>query len=177
MSRTFAFLRGLNVGGHRLAKPTLVAVFESLGLEEVDTFLASGNVIFTAGRSVGEEEVELALGDALGYPVPALLRSVEEVKALSEARPLPADLVESSKGKLQVVLVREPPSAATREDLLATTPEDDHLIFGEREVFWLPSGGVMESDLDFPALERALGVTTMRTKNTIERVAARFLTG
>jgi hypothetical protein len=48
MSEYAAFLRGMNVGGHRVSNVELGARFEELGFSEVSTFRASGNVIFAA---------------------------------------------------------------------------------------------------------------------------------
>ena len=48
------------------------------------------------------------------------------------------------------------------------------MAFGKRELFWLPSGGTLESALDRQALDKLLGPTTMRTKGTVEQLAAKF---
>ena len=42
-----------------------------------------------------------------------------------------------------------------------------------RELYWLPRGGISESDLDLKALDAALGPTTIRTKGTIDQIAAK----
>ena len=51
MPRTFAFLRAINVGGHTVTMARLTGLFEELGLERVETFLASGNVVFDGAKS------------------------------------------------------------------------------------------------------------------------------
>ena len=48
MPRLIAFLRAINVGGHNVTMEKLRKQFEALGCEEVETFIASGNVIFTS---------------------------------------------------------------------------------------------------------------------------------
>ncbi len=73
--------------------------------------------------------------------------------------------------------MRDPPAEPTREDVLAMAPAGEHLLFTTSELFWLPSAGVLDSDLDLTAVERALGVVTGRTKNTVERIQARYLAG
>ena len=55
--------------------------------------------------------------------------------------------------------------------------EHDLLAFGERELYWLPSGGILETALDIPAIESAVGPTTRRTKGTIEQMAAKHFGG
>ena len=46
MSKYIAFLRAINVGGHTVKMDVLRQLFESLGFANVETFIASGNVIF-----------------------------------------------------------------------------------------------------------------------------------
>ena len=78
MPRYAGLLRGLNVGGHRVRMDRLRGLFEDLGLEEVTTVLASGNVVFTT-RSADldgvEQVIERRLADQLGYEVATFLRT------------------------------------------------------------------------------------------------------
>ena len=60
---------------------------------------------------------------------------------------------------------------------LAVATDTDRLAFGERELYWLPSGGTRDSGLNFKAIEKLLGSTTMRTKGTVEQMAAKYLAG
>jgi uncharacterized protein (DUF1697 family) len=55
--------------------------------------------------------------------------------------------------------------------------DDDRLAVVGREWYWLPSGGVSQSSLDVPTVERLLGRGTTRTRNTVVRLHARFLSG
>jgi uncharacterized protein (DUF1697 family) len=128
-----AFLRGMNVGGHRLTNAELRSHFDAMGFSEVATFRASGNVVFAA------------------------------------------KLVDASKGKLRVALLIAAPSAKARGEVLALASDQDRLDVVGRELFWLPQGGVRDSPLDWKAIERLLGVSTMRTKNTLDQIAARHL--
>jgi uncharacterized protein (DUF1697 family) len=61
MPRFIAFLRAINVGGHNVTMEKLRREFESLGCQKVETFIASGNVIFTSASkkiSVLEQRIE-----------------------------------------------------------------------------------------------------------------------
>jgi uncharacterized protein (DUF1697 family) len=173
--RYVSFLRGMNVGGHRLTNVALCGHFESLGLSDVTAFLASGNVLFEAGRKahVGER-IETGLRKALGYDVPTLLRTADEVVAIAGRDVFDAGLIEV-RGKEQVLLLgREPAAAATRAVLDLAT-DDDRLEIHGREIHWLPRTGILDTTLDFKFIERTVGPTTTRTKNTIQRLAAKFL--
>jgi uncharacterized protein (DUF1697 family) len=176
MERYVAFLRGMNLGGRRIKNDELRAEFETLGFEDVATFRASGNVIFGAEEKSEKaltEEIERGLGEALGYEVPVFLRSCSEVVAIADQSPFAAKLVAASKGKLQVIMLSKKPSAAARKRVLALATDEDHLALAARELFWLPGGGTIESELDLKAIEKTLGKGTQRTMGTIEQIAAK----
>jgi uncharacterized protein (DUF1697 family) len=178
MSRYVAFLRGMNLGGRRIKNEELRRHFEAMGFEEVATFRASGNVIFAAPSREAEaklaERVEAELDERLGYDVPVFLRSIEEVAAIAKQRPFDAKRVEKSKGKLQVSLLKKKPSAEAKKKALLLATDDDLLAIEGRELYWLPSSGISESDLDLKALDRALDPGTMRTMGTIEQIASKY---
>jgi uncharacterized protein (DUF1697 family) len=177
MARNVAFLRGMNLGGRRIANEELGKAFEGLGLTDVATFRASGNVVFDAPDGVGEADlatkVEVGLAEELGYEVPVFLRSCEEVAAIAARKPFKAAEVEASKGKLQVAMLPDAPGKHARKEALALASAEDRLAVEGSELFWLPSGGISESDLDLKALESELGPWTMRTMGTIEQIAAK----
>jgi len=178
MSRYVAFLRGMNLGGRRIKNEELRRHFEAMGLEEVATFRASGNVIFsTSGREAEgklAQRVEAELDERLGYDVPVFLRSIDEVAAIVAQEPFDSKRIEKSKGKLQVSLLTKKPSAAAKKKVLALAGDEDLLALEGRELYWLPSGGLLESELDLKAIASLLGAETRRTMGTIEQIAAKF---
>jgi uncharacterized protein (DUF1697 family) len=180
MASYAAFLRGMNVGGHRVTNDELRAHFAALGFADVASFRASGNVVFTADRQAGRasaeelrERIEQGLAEALGYAVPTFVRAAAEVRAIAAAAPFAPERLQGSAGKLQVALLASPPSPQARAQALSLAGDRDGLVFGERELYWLPAGGVLDSALDMKTIERLLGSMTMRTKGTIEQLAAK----
>jgi uncharacterized protein (DUF1697 family) len=180
MDRYVAFLRGMNLGGRRIANADLGARFKALGCAEVATFRASGNVVFTVD---GEkpvaltERLEAGLGESLGYGVPVFLRSAAELLRIAAAEPFGAKAVEASAGKLQVVLLREAPAAAARRKARELSTDADRLEIEGRELYWLPCGPMSDSQLDLKAIGAILGLTTIRTKGTIDQIAAKHFAG
>jgi uncharacterized protein (DUF1697 family) len=174
-----AFLRGMNLGGRRITNDDLRAEFEVLGFADVACFRASGNVIFSAKGSETKltDQIEAGLGEALGYEVPVFLRSAAELRALAAHEAFDGAAVKASKGKLQVALLPRKPVAKARKAALAEATDEDRLAVEGRELYWLPSGGVSETDLDLKAVEAALGPWTMRTMGTIEQIVAKYFTG
>jgi uncharacterized protein (DUF1697 family) len=178
MSSYAAFLRGMNVGGHRLSNAELRAYFVAMGFAEVATFRASGNVVFAGERRSPDavaERIETELAERLGYAVPTFVRTAAEVRAIAAASPFAPERLRSSSGKLQVGLLAATPAKQTQTEALALAGEQDALAFDGREVYWLPSGGVLDSALDMAMLARLLGAMTLRTKGTIEQIAAKHL--
>ena len=180
----------MNIGGRRITNDDLRVHFEAIGLTEVGVFRASGNVVFAAGgggagagpaaqdaqaaQAALRARIERELGARLGYAVPVFMRTADEVRAIAAAEPLPAADLAASQGKLQVMLLQAAPDAAARQAALALAPDVDRLAFGARELYWLPSGGLLKSALDLKALAGLLGPTTIRTKGTMEQIARKF---
>jgi uncharacterized protein (DUF1697 family) len=176
VERYVAFLRGMNLGGRRIKNEELRERFEELGMGEVSCFRASGNVLFASEESDEEslrERLEAGLAKSLGYEVPVFLRNAAELKAVSAHEPFDPALVSASKGKLQIAFLSAAPETKNRKQALALSSDADRLAVKARELYWLPSGGISESDLDLKALESILGPWTMRTKGTVEQIADR----
>jgi uncharacterized protein (DUF1697 family) len=154
-------------------------MFEGLGFHDVNTFRTSGNVTFAADREPAAKlsgRIERALGSALGFEVTIFLRTGSEVQAIAEHQPFDRALL-ASRGKLQVALLGAKPSARLRKEALALATEEDRLAFGDRELYWLPKGGTRDAALSMKAIEDAVGPNTMRTKGTLEQLAAKYFAG
>lgn len=176
MDRYVAFLRGMNIGGRRIKNEELRRELGALGFDDVSCFRASGNVIFAADEddeAALTTRIEAGLGEALGYEVPVFLRAAAELRAIAAHQPFDPDLVEASAGKLQVSLLLKKPKAAARREVLAMASEEDRLAIEGRELYWLPSGGLLESSLDLKAIDALLDLSTRRTKGTIDQIAAK----
>jgi uncharacterized protein (DUF1697 family) len=173
-----AFLRAVNLGATRKASSAdLVECFEGVGFDEVATFRTSGNVVF-GGASGGarqlKKRIESALEKSLGFEVPVFIRTAAQVRSIASERPFPAKQVEASKGKLHVGLLERRPGAGATRKVEALAGEKDRLKVKGSELYWLPSGGTQRSDLDWKAIDRALGVSTLRTQGTIAQLAEKF---
>jgi len=179
VSRHVAFLRAINIGGRRASREQLTTCLERLGFENVATFRASGNLIFDADR---ESETALIarinhdLTQSLGYEVRAFLRTAPHVRAIAALDPFPPKIVRASGGRLQVALLAKPPAKRVRDDVLSMATDADRLAIHGRELYWLPSGGQMQTDLNLGAIDNLIGENTRRTKSMIEEIAAKFLT-
>lgn len=178
MSRYAAFLRAVNLGSvNKASKERLREVFEEAGLDDVTTFRTSGNVIFGAEREAAAKlgaRIERALEEGLGFAVPVYLRTEQEVCAIAADEPFDPKHVEASNGKLQVTFLSKKPAATAQKTVLALADDENRLAFGKRELFWLPSGNMSDSELDLKAIGRVLGPGTMRTMGTIRAIATKY---
>ena len=178
MPRYVAFLRAINVGGSHVVKmDALRAIFKDLGFKGVETFIASGNVIFeTRSKDVTglERRIEVALEMILGYEVATFIRTLDEIASIARAEPFPAATL-AKAGSFNVGLLKGPlPDASRRLLAKLTTDVDDFRAIGS-ELYWLCIGGQGGSKISNAVFERTLKVkATFRGMRTMEKLAAKY---
>jgi uncharacterized protein (DUF1697 family) len=115
MSHYLALLRGINVGGKNLIKMSeLKACLEKLGLEDVATYIQSGNVIFTApesGRAKLVSRIEGVLAKTFGYEASVVLRTQKQLEDVVAHAPEGFG-TEPAKYRYDVLFLKEPLTAA-----------------------------------------------------------------
>ena len=141
MSRYVALLRGINVGGRNLIRmPDLKACFEKRGYEDVATYIASGNVLFTAGgrRAQLVRDVEAMLARRFGYEATVVLRTDKQMRAIVEAAPTGFGSL-PDEYRYDVIFLKEPLRAAaaiggvpTKEGVDEARPGPGVLYFSRR---------------------------------------------
>ncbi len=178
MARAFAFLRAVNVGGRTIRMERLRAAFEAMGFDGVETFIASGNVVFDAGRVPAralERRIETGLHSAFGYEVDTFVRTSRELAEIVAREPFDPASVAAAHA-VYVLLLSTPLRAAARERLLAAQTATDEFRVFEREVHWLCRVPVVDSPLSGPQLGKLLdgATTTSRNVKTLRRLAAKY---
>lgn len=177
MPRRVALLRGINFRGHRVGMAELRRSFESLGFKNVETVLASGNVVFDAQHGDDaelEESIQRHLERTLGFTVTTLVRSVHELEAVVDSQPF--DLAHARpRSVVYVVFVRKDPSAALRRAVLGFSTAGNEVSVGRRVVYWLVDTPGTESNAFGAKLLKALGSeSTGRSLGTIRRIVERY---
>ncbi|HSE45918.1 MAG TPA: DUF1697 domain-containing protein [Gemmatimonadales bacterium] len=177
MLRYVAFLRAINVGGHTVTMDQLRRAFAALGLKEVETFIASGNVIFSSPardpRSL-ERKIERRLQADLGYEVKTFLRTTAEVCAIARYEPFPKAQIKSAYA-LNVGFLGDPLESAGMKVLHGFSTDIDDFHANGREMYWLCRKRQSESRFSGGRLEKALKLpSTWRNVNTIARLAAKY---
>ena len=172
-TRFVAFLRAINVGGHIVKMDYLRKLFESLGLEHVETFIASGNVIFESDSDPQtlENQIRLHLRRELGYDVPTFIRTVDEVAAIADYQPFSA-LELDVAAALNVSFLHHEPDAAAAQKLMSFVTDIDDFHIHQRQVYWMCRKKQSESTFSNAVLEKALGQSsTLRGISTVEKLA------
>jgi uncharacterized protein (DUF1697 family) len=172
--RLIAFLRAINVGGHTVTMERLRKEFEGMGFTGVETFIASGNVIFTsraANPAAVEKKIEARLRAALGYEVATFVRTAEEIAAVAGYQPFTAT---EDGATVYVGFVQRPLDAAAARAVMTFKTEIDDFRVKGREVYWLRKTRQSDSPFKYVSLEKKLKIrATFRGINTIARLAAK----
>lgn len=180
MPRTLAFLRAINVGGRTVRMEVLRRLFEELGLARVETFIASGNVVFES-RSSNEaalaKRIEQKLATGLGFDVDTFLRSDREVAEIALRRPFEAAEL-ARAGAFCVGFLAASPNATARAELSRLESVNDRFHVHGREVYWLCRTRQGESDFSNALFEKRCGVrATFRNMTTVAKLAAKYPPG
>jgi uncharacterized protein (DUF1697 family) len=178
MQRYVAFMRALNVGGHTVKMDHLRSLFEALGFTGVESFIASGNIVFQSPPTDAaglEERIEAHLKQALGYEVATFLRTPAEVAAAAAHKPFAAADPVPEGHTLQVVFLKTAPDAEVKEKVSALRTEYDDLHIHGRELYWWCRGRSSDTLIKPGRMEKALGMPgTSRNVTTVRKLAAKY---
>ena len=158
-----AFLRAVNVGGTgRLPMSDLREMCNELGLADVQTYIASGNLTFDSNESKAaiKTALEGKLRDYMGKDVGVSIRTASELRSILDKNPFP-DL--DPKFTVAIFLDRKPPVDALD---LATGRNDEDMRLGAREIYVYFGSGMGRSKLKIPAAKDG----TARNMNTIKKM-------
>jgi len=177
LSKYVAFLRAINVGGRTVRMEHLRREFESLGFSGVETFIASGNVIFQS-RSQNERQLEAKiekhLQKVLGYEVATFLRLPAELREIANQRPFRQADQNNAGHSLLVAFLSSPPSGEAAKNLMAFRSETDDFHLSDREVYWLCRTRISDSRFSGARLEKIVGMrATLRNMTTVRKLAGK----
>ena len=180
MNRYIAFLRAINVGGHTVKMDHLRALLGALELRNIETFIASGNVIFDSpfkdkDAQALERHIEQHLKQALGYEVATFLRTPAELAAVAAYAPFAAAELAAEGNSLYVAFTSATPAQEAQRKLLACKTDVDEFHVHGREAYWLCRIRSSDSTFSGARLEKTLGMpATMRNITTVRKLAAQY---
>jgi uncharacterized protein (DUF1697 family) len=177
MPRYIAFLRAINVGGHTVKMDDLKALFEELGFLKVETFIASGNVIFESPSKATktlEQKIEKHLQGNLGYTVATFIRTDSQVAEIASYKPFDKNKLASAKA-LNIAFLKDPLPDNSVKSLMTLKTEIDDFHVNGTEIYWLCKQKQSDSKFSNAVLERTLKTqATFRGANTLARLAAKY---
>ena len=177
MPKYVALLRAINVGGHMVKMDHLRSLFESLGFSNVETFIASGNVIFDSRtrNDVLERKISKHLKEALGYEVITFVRTIEEISEVAKYKPFPKAELTAEGNILYVGFLNAEPDRQAKATLISLANEVNDFHFQGRELYWLRRTKVGESEYAGQLFEKKLGQPmTFRNVTTVRKIAAKY---
>jgi uncharacterized protein (DUF1697 family) len=173
MAKHVAFLRAINVGGHIVKMDALRRHCEACGLSGVETFIASGNVIFDsrAAAAALETTLEKQLHATLGYEVATFVRSLPELQAVVKT----AASKRKGMRNIYVGFMKAPATAETQKAVQALGGKDERFAFSGREIYWMSDANMLESKFTYKALERITkSPATFRNITTVTKLAEKY---
>jgi uncharacterized protein (DUF1697 family) len=178
MPKYVAFLRAINVGGHTVKMDLLRRLFEDLEFANVETFIASGNVIFDSpskSPKALEKKVEKYLRERLGYEVATFIRSIAEVAAIAGYQPFPDTELQAEGNTLYIGFLADEPSDEARHKLLSLKTEADEFQVSGRQFYWLCRKKISESGITGSLIAKTLKMeATLRNSTTVRKIAAKY---
>jgi uncharacterized protein (DUF1697 family) len=174
MPRYVALLRAINVGGHTVKMDALRSHFEALRFARVESFIASGNILFdtsSTDTAALEARIEKKLRAALGYDVDTFVRTASELAAVAAHRPFEHDPVEDGH-TLQAIFMKSPVERVNRDRILTLRSDYDDFDVVGREIYWRTRGRSSDSKITPSMFSRACAMTgTSRNITTVRKLA------
>ncbi len=164
MTAYVALLRAVNVGGTgKLPMTELKAMCEAAGLDQVRTYIASGNVVFSSDKSEAavRAAIETPLEAYAGKRVGVLVRSAAEIAEILARNPFG-----EKPGNRVVALFVDEPLPADALDA-AKNVKDEEMRLGERAIYVFYGDGMADSRLIIPAAKAG----TARNMNPVAKLA------
>ncbi len=143
----FAFLKGVNVSGHRIIKMTeLKAMFEEMGFKNVRTFIQSGNVVFEspAKAEALKKKIETGLNKSLGYAVNVIIRSQAEMEKIIKDYPF-VKVKGHEDCKITVGYLDSEPAKSLVKELEAINTDTEMFSVKGNNVYHLVRGNFSDS--------------------------------
>jgi uncharacterized protein (DUF1697 family) len=172
----FAFLKGVNVSGHRIIKMIeLKAMFEDMGFKNVRTFIQSGNVIFEspAKAEALKKKIEVGLKKSFGYEVNVIIRSKDEMEKIIKDYPF-SKVKGHEECKITVGYLESEPAKSTIKELEAFNTDNEIFVVRGNNLYHLVRGNFSDSMFFKKNLvEKTLKIIcTARNWNTTNKILA-----
>ncbi len=171
MEKTIILLRGINVGGNRkLPMAELRDACRKAGIDDIETYIASGNLVFSAkSAAVAETVIEDIIAKHFGFPVEAIARSAKQWAVYAKGSPF-ADADE--RGNIvHLGLTKKAPADGLVARLEERAAHGETIVL-KGDAIWIDfKDGVRDTKLSPAFLDKVAGSTvTMRNWRTVRKL-------
>ena len=145
MQIVISLLRGVNIAGHNKIRMTdLSALYKKIGFKDAETYIQSGNVVFSNSGNLPETELTAKIEEAIlkefKYNIPVINRTPEELRAIISLNPFGKE-ENFNIEKLAVIFLYEKPSEEQVEKVkYINYPPDKFMIAGKEIYIYCPNG-------------------------------------
>ena len=163
MTTYIALLRAVNVGGTgKLPMADLKAMCLALGFTQVQTYIASGNVVFQSALSVAKVQaaLEAKLHTYAGKPVGVHIRTTAQIQAVRDGNPFP----KAAPNRVMAIFLDTPADKVMLAGV--SGQKDEHIALGLNELYVHYGEGMAQSKLKIPAAKTG----TARNMNTVYKL-------
>lgn len=168
MKKYIAFLRGINVGNIRIKMPDLKKAFHSMGFENAETFLQTGNVVFESEKSISEIKVTLekGLSETFHYQAFVLLYEFTALADIIKKYPFEKD----ENNHSYVIFVEG--EVILKELMAIADGIEEEIAEGNTVLYWkVPKGESLTTPFaKITAKAKYKSTTTVRNINTLEKM-------
>lgn len=168
MKKYIAFLRGINVGNIRIKMPDLQNAFHSMGFENAETFLQTGNVVFESEKSISEIKVTLekGLSETFHYQAFVLLYEFTALADIVKKYPFEKD----ENNHAYVIFVEG--EVILKELMAIADGIEEEIAEGNTVLYWkVPKGESLTTPFaKITAKAKYKSTTTVRNINTLEKM-------
>lgn len=171
MEKTIVLLRGINVGGNRkIPMAELRDACRAEGIDDIETYIQSGNLIFSA-KSAAEAEaaIERIVEARFGFKVEAIARTAGQWAGYAKGSPF-ADADE--RGNIvHLGLSKRAPDKGLVDILSARAQHCEEIVL-QGDAIWIDfKDGVRDTKLSPASIDKAAGSTvTMRNWRTVTKL-------
>ena len=174
MNTFISMLRGINVSGQKKIKmEELKALYESLNLKSVKTYIQSGNVIFECSHSNISEltnKIEKIIKQTFGFSVTVIIRTKNEFKHLIDNNPFYGERKEDIT-KLHVTFLADIPSHSSLSVMNELEDKSDQLAIAGKDIYLFCPNGYARTKLTNSYFEKILNVSaTTRNWKTVNKL-------
>lgn len=171
MNTYIVLLRGINVSGQKkVPMAELRSILESQGLESVETYIQTGNVIFKSSIDIKklEDLIFNTIAKYFGFEVPVLIKPINELQTIFKGCPFSKEKTERS----YFTLLKTAPEKQLITELLALKIPDEDIIVTNKCVYFYSNNSYGKAKCNTNFIEKRLKInaTTRNFKTMVKLI-------